>query len=669
MPSISQWQKFCKEMPSEGEQQNWLISFPSGNLGLPLGPASGLAMVDIDVEDPATIEAIRACLPCSPFVRIGKKGMQLAFRHHPAIKSFKLKGADGAMAVEYLSTGNQCVLPGSIHPDTGQPYTANCNLWDVLDQIPATPTDIRTRLERVLGVKPSKAVSATGAKPVAEGGRHGALLSEAGRLRNKGLETYEELLAALHAYNEAHCNPPQDASDVDRIARDAVHWSGGDGLPFNDLGNAKRLVKLFEARVRYDHARKMWLVFDGVRWCDDTDGQVTRLAMGVAANLYETAGENPAQRKGGFRAQSAGAIKNMIELAKSLDGVPVRAEEFDQNPYLLNTPTGVCDLRDGSLRPAQPDDYLTKCTAVGYDPEADCPRWLSFLEEVFPDQALREFMQPLAGYVATGLTREHIGIFALGSGRNGKGVTFNTLAGVLGSYTTNTSYATFMQSRTGGATPELAALQGARLVLASEGNRGQRLDSALFKSMTGGDPITARSLWQAPVTFQPQFAPLIVSNHMPEMDGNDPALWARVVLVPFARTFDAGSIDRNLSEALKSEWAGILRWLVEGAVQYLAHGLQLPAAVTEAVAAYRGEMDLIGTFIDECCIEAPEVQCSSSLLYQEFEGFARELGQRIPSRTEFGNELGRRGYAARKSGVVYRRGLTLRPVQGWNAAA
>jgi putative DNA primase/helicase len=665
------WQEFCERMPTDAEQQSWLVSRASGNIGLPLGPASGLAVVDIDVEDPALIEEICACLPDSPWVRVGKKGRVLAVRYDPDISAFKLRDPEtGTTLVEYLSTGNQVCLTGSIHPDTGQPYTSNTNLWEVLDQIPATPADIKERLGAVLGLEePKRRTAPSTSKAVAEGGRHTSLTQEAGRLRNMGLEP-EQLLAALRAYNEQHCNPPQDDTDVERIARDAVEkWSGGDGFPFSDIGNAKRLVERFEGHVRYETSRRAWIVFDGVCWREDSDGHVTRLAKQVALDLVNTAGGNKGQRKWGARSQSASAIRSMIDMAKSEPDVCVSADVFDLDPYLLNTPAGVCDLRTATVRPATPEDYLTKCTAVGFDAAAKCPRWLRFLEEVFPDPALRSFMQPLLGYIATGLTVEHIGVFALGSGRNGKGVTFNTLAWLLGSYSANTRYATFMQSPTGSATPELAVLKGARLVLANEGNRDQRLDSALFKSMTGGDPITARPLYQQPVTFQPQFTPLIVSNYMPEMDGNDPALWARAVLLPFTRTFEGEGKDRDLPELLRSEGPGILRWIVEGAAQYLQNGLAVPPCVTEAVAAYRGEMDVIGAFLNECCTVSPAAECSASLLYQEFERFARELAVRIPSRMEFGTELGRRGHPARKSGIVYRQGLTLKPVDRLRAAA
>jgi P4 family phage/plasmid primase-like protien len=151
-PEIMQWSTYGSQMPTELEMQHWLASFPRGNIGLPLGPASGLCMIDIDTEDQDLIDAIMDILPPSPWVRVGKKGMGLAYRFEGQ-KNFKLRGSDGGMIMEFLGLGNQMVMPPSIHPDTQKPYTANANLWDVLDKVPYLGEDIEDKLRALLGQK------------------------------------------------------------------------------------------------------------------------------------------------------------------------------------------------------------------------------------------------------------------------------------------------------------------------------------------------------------------------------------------------------------------------------------------------------------------------------------------------------------------------------------
>lgn len=152
MPDITQWSTYGSRMPSEIEQQHWLVSFPKGNIGLPLGPASGLCVIDVDTEDQELIDAILDILPASPWKRVGKKGMALAYQFEGQ-KNFKLRGSEGGMILEFLGLGNQVVLPPSIHPETQQPYTANAKLWDVIDKIPYLGEDIEDKLRALLDKK------------------------------------------------------------------------------------------------------------------------------------------------------------------------------------------------------------------------------------------------------------------------------------------------------------------------------------------------------------------------------------------------------------------------------------------------------------------------------------------------------------------------------------
>lgn len=150
MPAIPQWSQFGARMPTASEMDHWLASYAKGNIGLPLGPQSGMCVIDIDTEDEELVDAILKCLPKSPWKRVGKKGMALAYRFEGQ-KNFKLRGADGGMILEFLGRGNQVVLPPSLHPDTGQPYQANANLWEVLDQLEFLGEDIEDKLRALLG--------------------------------------------------------------------------------------------------------------------------------------------------------------------------------------------------------------------------------------------------------------------------------------------------------------------------------------------------------------------------------------------------------------------------------------------------------------------------------------------------------------------------------------
>lgn len=670
---IQDWTAFCRAMPSLEQRDSWLRNNARGNIGLPLGPASGLCMIDIDVDDPDLIKAIRECLPPSPWERFGKKGMALAFRNPAQIATFRLKNEHGVAVVELLADGTQCVMPGSIHPDTGRPYTANANLWDVLDHIPALPDDVEALLRRAVGLPIASAMKpksrSVAAGTINEGGRHIRMVSEIGRLRKAGY-VGDALLGMARGLNETICSPSLPDGELARIVRDATNdWEGSDGLPFTDAGNGERLVGTFAGDVRWVRESQHWTRWTGSIWAPDQDGGVERLAKAVGAKLANSSGSDEATQKWGWRSQSATSIRSMIHLAKSELGITVSAKEFDTKLDELNTPTGVVNLTTGEMRASDRLDYLTKRTSIGFDPSAECPRWLKFLDEIFDDPDLVAFVQRLCGYIATGLTREHIAVFASGAGRNGKSTFFNAITEALGDYSTNTSTDTFMQRQSGAMTNDLARLNGARLVLANEGNRGQRLDTARMKGMTGGDPITARFLHQEYVTFSPTFTPVIISNHMPEIDANDPAIWERMVIIPFKRSFDKTERDQELPQKLEAERPGILRWIVEGAVEWHKVGLGQPAAIASAVSGYRNDMDTIGAFLADNCILSPTSECAATLLYRDFESYSRDLGVRIPKQMEFGLELTKRGIGTRKSSIVLRTGIALKPTNSFGQAA
>lgn len=147
-PLTKAWNTYCTEFPDAATREAWLASYPNANIGLPLGPAAGICMIDVDTDDEQLQKAILDTLPHSPWVRIGKKGMALAYRW-AGHRNFKLR-AESGMICELLGLGNQLVLPPSIHPDTGQPYVANTNLWEVLDQLQELPQDIEAQLRRAL---------------------------------------------------------------------------------------------------------------------------------------------------------------------------------------------------------------------------------------------------------------------------------------------------------------------------------------------------------------------------------------------------------------------------------------------------------------------------------------------------------------------------------------
>lgn len=249
------------------------------------------------------------------------------------------------------------------------------------------------------------------------------------------------------------------------------------------------------------------------------------------------------------------------------------------------------------------------------------------------DDELLRFVQRLLGCALAGLVHEHVLPIFWGSGRNGKGTLLEVVAGVLGpELAVPVPADALMEQRKGsdGPQPYLYALRGKRLAWASESNEGRRVDAALVKQLTGGDLLHVRTLHGKPVMFEPTHLLLLLTNHKPHLAADDPAVWERVLLVPFTERFvaepGAGEKQREagLKEALLAEGAEILAWLVRGCMGWqMLGGLRPPAVVKAATAAYREEEDDLKPFLAERCVQRAECQIAAKLGYT----FAAKLVQ------------------------------------------
>lgn len=199
-PAVNAWQKYSHELPSEDVRRVWLANYGDGNIGMPLGPQSGLIAVDIDTEDPKAIKILDQLLPPTPWRRVGKKG-EVRIYKFDGQKTTRLTGGDAGMICEFLSTGTQIVLPPSIHPDTQAPYRSNCELVDVLSVVPKLPMGIVELLRDMLKEAGFDVSSGSGGKKLVDfvpaGARDNAMVYHAGLLARAVTRGERSLLEAL----------------------------------------------------------------------------------------------------------------------------------------------------------------------------------------------------------------------------------------------------------------------------------------------------------------------------------------------------------------------------------------------------------------------------------------------------------------------------------------
>lgn len=449
---------------------------------------------------------------------------------------------------------------------------------------------------------------------------------------------------------------------------------------FTEVGLAAELRSRFAAHdgdgVRYAEGLGFFL-WNGSIWAADRrgmavrkeaqemalemedDGRVALAAAGGDANLENAA---RAKIKAAIRAQSSSVLDGILkELAPM---VMVSSEAMDAHRHLLSVKNGTIDLRTGALSPHCRADLLTRLVAVDYFPEALAPRWESYLSEVFPEYpALPSYVQRLIGYGITGETSEQAFAILWGRGANGKSIFTDTLTEVFRAISTTTPFSTFEQKPSGGIPNDLAALKGARLVFASEGEQGRNMAESVIKRVTGQDLISARFMREEFFEFRPTFLILLATNHKPRFKGQDEGLWRRVKMLPWTRYFAPEERDHYLGRDLLKEAEGILAWAVAGSVEWYAHGLQDPSAVTDSTQGYRETSDPLAGFVGSFLVEAPGEKVSAPDVYEAYKRWAEDTeGMRLSDiwtpRT-FYEAIEERGYSRKKArlgnkvGVVF----------------
>ncbi len=444
-----------------------------------------------------------------------------------------------------------------------------------------------------------------------------------------------------------------------------------------DAGNGELFARLHGNRLRFDHRRKRWPLWAGHWWREDDIGAVRLLAKEVAPDRYQQAlsidNLDERRRESGFAIASENRqrLEAMLLAARSEPPIADAGDAWDRNPWPLGVANGVVDLRTGQLRPGRAEDRVTLHVDIAFDPDATCPRWERFLDEVFcNDDDLINYIWRAIGYSLTGDIREQCLFLCHGTGSNGKSVFLTVLRAMAGAYAADTPFTTFELQRGGNIPNDVAALVGRRIVTASETAENRRLNEARLKALTGGDAVTARFLHGEFFTFDPVAKFWLAVNHKPFVTDDSYGFWRRVRLIPFARRFTPLDADEELVEKLLAELPGILTWAVRGAVIWRDYGMGSPQVVRTATDTYQAESDPLGDFLEACCVLGEPYSVQASQLYRAYEEWARGEGlgdrERLTA-TMFGKRMSTRfTKKPRKEGKVYLGiGLQMRPGDGF----
>ncbi|WP_313276814.1 phage/plasmid primase, P4 family [Timonella senegalensis] len=439
-----------------------------------------------------------------------------------------------------------------------------------------------------------------------------------------------------------------------------------------DDGNALRFIDTHKNHIRYVPQKGQWLQWNGHTWTWDDAGYIFELARSLARDLPDQDRDAEKHRKTSLSNRGLAAIE---KLSRTDTRIVAHLDTLDSDPYALNTPTGVINLKTGTISTPTPTALHTRTTTVGIDPTMPTPRWTSFLADTFAgDPHLTAYIQRLLGVSLVGKVLEQVLPFAFGSGANGKSVLFETvqkIAGIGPNGYAATIPADMLVARSREDHPAtIAQLSGVRLAIGGELEQGARFAEAKVKALTGGDPINARFMNQNPFTFIPTHTLWLHANHQPEVRTGGPAFWRRIRQLPFIHTVPEDKRIEGLEDILiTEEGPGILAWLAQGAADYFAQGLDTPASVLAATEAYKHDTDTVAQFVEDRCTtgdpNAQHMHVKTSVLRAAYESWCKSEGLEPVSARALTQQLkSRHGVETRKhtAGARFYDGIRLNDI-------
>ncbi len=487
--------------------------------------------------------------------------------------------------------------------------------------------------------------------PIPIGNRNDTIFRHACRLRDyiRDEKEIKEICLFINRYLTEEPLPDKELLKTIEKREGYEYKIKENNIRLTDIWNSENFVKKYKGSILWVSQWGRWLVYRDGKWVRDNLEETVRLGKELILGYYEMVEDikNEEERKRLIKhilkSESENRILSMLELSKP--DLAISPEAFDRDPFVLNLKNGTFDLKTMEFRAHDSKELLTKQMNARYNPVASCPRWIEFLNLIFrEDQETITFVQKALGYSLTGDTGEECIFLLWGSGQNGKTTFLNTLLDVFGDYGVVSPVSAFLLKDGDHIPNDIARLVGSRFVIGSEAPEGREFNATLVKSLTGRDRIAARFLRQEFFEFTPTCKIWLAMNHKPIVKETSIAFWRRIRLIPFTYTIPDEKKQPNYERKLLEERDGILNWMIEGFKRWREEGLGQPSAISSATAEYKTEMDIIGAFITDRCIDDKYGEVLMKELYGEYLKWCEENGERPMSQKSFSIRLEEKGY-------------------------
>lgn len=650
--------------------------YPNANVGIILGEVSGLLDVDLDCAEAVALADIVLPKPYVVFDRGTDNSRHYLYRSCTFGKRKAFNG-DGPKTtiVELRGDGAQTMIPPSVHPEGQELSYTSIN-----------ENAVSVEYDELLRSVALLAAAAEVMQNWKEGQRHDLALAFSGLCAKEGVEPnltmhlvqricdktndyeYEDransVRASFHKVDSrisgfGKLRDLLGNSTAKRISDRVRQYCGKreitelatierhDGQiidlgQFTDRDNvteAKMGIELsnwLKGKALYAIELKKWMIWNDHYWELDQTNKIQNLAYEFVQDVKSTLVEHNrySEARSLSTYESVNKLHNISSFASNR--LAVSTTEFDIDPMILATGTNWVDLETGLSHPPNPDFLISKATAVTHNNDAECPRFLTFLDQVFDgDAGLIAFVQRAIGYSLTGSTDEQCMFIMIGDGANGKSTFIFVINALIGTYGTTAAAQTLIANGGNSVGDDLVDLVGARLISVSETEEGQSLAEAKIKQMTGGDTLKGRPLYGNFMEFSIIGKLWLATNSLPQINNSDHGIWRRIVAIPFNHTFKAEEQDKGLKGKLLAELPGILNWAIKGCLEWQKKGLNPPSIIEEQIADYKSSMDSVSQFVSEACELENDHSHPASHLYLAYKNWCHSFGMKPKSTSSF----------------------------------
>lgn len=297
-------------------------------------------------------------------------------------------------------------------------------------------------------------------------------------------------------------------------------------------------------------------------------------------------------------------------------GIRIDRNRLNSNINLIGFENGVLDITTGEFDIHRHEQLLTSIVPYDYKPDAQCPTWLQFLDDVLFEQDV-DFIQEMVGYCFYRKNIHAILVLLLGFGRNGKTTFINTVTRLLGE--DNVEHIPLqllckdMVAK--------ARIYNKMANLCSDLPSDSIRNTSVIKELTGGDYTYARQLYKDGFNFISYCKMIFAGNILPDCKDKTFAMKERFAVIEFVNTFPRDDPKTNpyLLDTLTEELSGIFNWALIGLKRLLENKKFSAYRDLEDVSKYHADQtDPVVMFIARFIRGDTENKIKKDVVYQTY---------------------------------------------------